>query len=207
MSTRLVFVRHGQTDFNRDRRLQGQIDIPLNNVGRRQAAELARSVLQEAPDVIVASPLARAHDTALAVSEVCDLEVTTDPAFIERGFGVWEGLHDDEIKQRWPEQHARLRAHLPVVGLGVEDRPEVGTRVADAARALLAEHEDRTIMVVAHGAAITLGITELLGLNTNGFQGLGGLENCHRSTLTPLRSDPGRRAMRLLSHNLSPDFS
>ena len=207
MSTRLVFVRHGQTDFNRDRRLQGQIDIPLNNTGRRQAAQLARSIVQDAPDVIVSSPLSRAHDTALAVAEVCDLGVTTDAAFLERGFGQWEGLRDEEIKERWPHEHAQLRAHQPVEGLGVEDRPVVAARVADAARALVAEHPDRTVMVVAHGAAITLGITELLGLDTTGFQGLGGLENCHRSTLTPLWRDPEGRAMRLLSHNVTPDFT
>jgi probable phosphoglycerate mutase len=62
-------------------------------------------------------------------------------------------------------------------------------------------------MVVAHGAAITLGITALLGLDTNGFRGLAGLENCHRSVLEPVHAEGSEGLMRLLSHNLPPDFT
>ena len=80
-------------------------------------------------------------------------------------------------------------------------------RVAEACRKLVAEHDGGTVMVVAHGAAITLGITALLGLDTNGFRGLAGLENCHRSVLEPLIGEPADGLMRLVSHNLPPDFT
>ena len=204
---RLILVRHGQTDYNREGRLQGQVDIPLNATGIRQAESLADAVAADPPDVIVASPLGRALETARIISRDTGLEVTTDEAFLERGFGRWEGLRGEEIKHRWPAEHADWRAHRPVLGLDVEDRPVVGERVAAACRKLVAEHNGGTVMVVAHGAAITLGITALLGLDTNGFRGLAGLENCHRSVLEPLIGEPADGLMRLVSHNLAPDFT
>ncbi|MBB5831210.1 histidine phosphatase family protein [Brachybacterium aquaticum] len=204
---RLILVRHGQTDYNREGRLQGQVDIPLNARGVRQAEVLAGAIAQDPPDVIVASPLQRALETARAIGRACDREVITDPAFLERGFGQWEGLRGEEIHERWPAEHADWRAHRPVSGLGIEDRPEVGERVAGACRRLLAQNPGRTVMVVAHGAAITLGITALLGLDTNGFRGIAGLENCHRSVLEPVLTDPQEGLMRLLSHNVAPDFT
>ncbi|MGO1285840.1 MAG: histidine phosphatase family protein [Brachybacterium sp.] len=204
---RLILVRHGQTDYNREGRLQGQVDIPLNATGIRQAESLADTVAADPPAVIVASPLGRALETARIISRDTGLEVTTDEAFLERGFGRWEGLKGEEIKHRWPAEHADWRAHRPVLGLDVEDRPVVGERVAAACRKLVAEHNGGTVMVVAHGAAITLGITALLGLDTNGFRGLAGLENCHRSVLEPLIGEPADGLMRLVSHNLAPDFT
>lgn len=204
--TRLVLVRHGQTEYNREGRLQGQVDIPLNETGIRQAESLAAAVTADPPDVIVASPLGRALETARIISRGTGLEITTDEAFLERGFGRWEGLRGEEIHRRWPAEHADWRAHRPVLGLGVEDRPVVGERVAAACRELVAAHEGGTVMVVAHGAAITLGITTLLGLDANGFRGLSGLENCHRSVLEPLIDEPANGLMRLVSHNVAPDF-
>lgn len=204
--TRLVLVRHGQTDFNREGRLQGQVDIPLNATGIRQAESLAPVLAETMPDVLVASPLERARETARLMSRGTDLEIRTDEAFLERGFGRWEGLRGEEIRRRWPEEHAAWRAHRPVRGLDVEDRPDVGERVAAACRALVADHVGGTVMVVAHGAAITLGITTLLGLDANGFRGLAGLENCHRSVLEPLAGESENGLMRLVSHNLAPDF-
>jgi glucosyl-3-phosphoglycerate phosphatase len=204
--TRLVLVRHGQTDYNREGRLQGQVDIPLNAIGVRQAESLGAAVAANPPDVLVSSPLVRAVETARLLAHGTDLEVTTDAAFLERGFGRWEGLKGEEIHARWPSEHADWRAHRPVRGLDVEDRPEVGQRVAAACRDLVAQHRGKTVMVVAHGAAITLGITALLGMDTNGFRGLAGLENCHRSVLEPLVGEPADGLMRLVSHNLAPDF-
>ncbi len=204
--TRLVLVRHGQTDYNRESRLQGQVDIPLNATGIRQAESLSPVLAALAPDVLVASPLERAVETARLMSRGTDVEVRTDEAFLERGFGQWEGLRGEEIRLRWPDEHAAWRAHRPVLGLDVEDRPEVAERVAAACRELVSAHVGGTVMVVAHGAAITLGITALLGLDANGFRGLAGLENCHRSVLEPLAGDTANGLMRLVSHNLAPDF-
>lgn len=204
--TRLILARHGQTDYNREARLQGQVDIPLNATGRKQAARLAHAMTEHAPDLIVSSPLVRAHDTALEVGKACGIDVTTDDAFLERGFGPWEGLRGEEIRGRWPKEHAAWRDHRAVPGLGIEDRPDVARRVAERCRELVAKNTGATILVVGHGAATTLGITELLGLDTDTFRGIGGLQNCHRSVLEPLLADATGERMRLVSHNLAPDF-
>lgn len=204
---RLILARHGQTDHNVARRLQGQVDIPLNAQGREQARALAQALSADRPDVIVASPLGRARETARAVGEAVGLPVAEDPAFLERGFGQWEGLTGPEIQDRWPEQHRQWRAHEPVHGVGVEQRQEVGERFAAACRALLREHPGQTVLVVSHGAAITLGITVLLGLDPEGFRGIAGLENCHRSVVEPLHADPTGMLMRLVSHNVPPRFA
>src|SRR5690625_7998939 len=74
MRTRLILVRHGQTEYNREARLQGQIDIPLNVTGRRQAAVLAATVAENPPDMIISSPLSRAYDAARIVGEASGLD-------------------------------------------------------------------------------------------------------------------------------------
>lgn len=204
--TRLILARHGQTAHNASGRLQGQVDIPLNDRGREQAEALARSVAGLRVDVVVSSPLQRAFATAELCAEAAGVEVTTDPAFIERGFGLWEGLTGDEIRERWPEEHEAWRALHEVTGLGMESRAVVAQRVGDGCRRLVAQHPGAVVLVVAHGAAISLGITDLLGLDPSS-RGVSGLENCHRSELEPLRADAEGRLMRLLSHNLPPDFS
>src|SRR5699024_9471318 len=140
------------------------------------------------------------------MSRGADVEVRTDEAFLERGFGRWEGLRGEEIRLRWPDEHAAWRAHRPVLGLDVEDRPEVAQRVAAACRELVASHVGGTVMVVAHGAAITLAIRALLRLDANAFRGLAGLETCHRSVREPLAGDPANGVMTLVSHTLAADF-
>lgn len=205
--TRLILARHGETDYNREGRLQGQIDIALNERGRDQAARLAATLAGQAPDVIVCSPLQRARATAQAVADAVGSDLETDTGLIERGFGPWEGLTPEEITARWPQEYADFRAQRPVMSLAVEPREAVGQRVADVCRRVLDENPDRTVLVVAHGAAITLGIANLLGLDAESFRGIAGLSNCHRSLLEPLHADPSNRLMRLVSHNLAPDFA
>lgn len=206
-SARIILARHGQTDYNKALRLQGQIDIPLNALGRSQAQLLGRTLEQVAPDVIVSSPLSRALHTAKAVADRLGETVRTDAAFLERGFGQWEGLTREQIRERWPELYEDWISQRPVEGAGVESRTAVAERVAAACRRLAVEHAGATVLVVAHGAAITLGITALLGLDPESFRGIGGLENCHRSTLEiGVRAGEAGR-MRLLSHNLPPDFT
>lgn len=189
--------------------MQGRVDIPLNERGREQAAALARSLTMgpgPRPDVIVASPLRRAADTAVTVGEALGLEVALDEAFLERSFGRWEGLTGAEIRERWPAEHEAWRERRSVEGIGMESREAVAARMGGALRALLAAHAGHTVLVVAHGAAITLAVADLLGLDPDAFLGIAGLENCHRSVLDPLLADPEGRLMRLVSHNVPPDF-
>ena len=99
--TEIWFIRHGETDWNRQRRLQGWQDIPLNEAGRQQAAQLAARMRDEAVqtrfDALYSSDLQRARDTAQPVAEQLDLRIRTEPGIRERGFGVLEGLDLEHI--------------------------------------------------------------------------------------------------------------
>ena len=201
----IVFWRHGRTAYNATTRLQGSIDIPLDDVGRWQveqaAADLARRF---APSRVVASNLGRAIDTAARLAELVDVPVETDPRLRERAFGDWEGLSIEEIAERWPTEYAVWkRGEDPQRG-GSETRAEVAARIAAA----VTEHaetldDEETLVVVSHGAAISLGITTLLGLDPAGWRGLVGLHNAHWSVLRA-RSGTAVPAWRLESHNLGP---
>ncbi|HCX83766.1 MAG TPA: histidine phosphatase family protein [Micrococcales bacterium] len=199
---RVVLWRHGQTDYNVAGRLQGQVDIPLNETGRAQAKRAARIVAEFHPALVVSSDLSRAVATAQAAAELLGLDVVTDARVRERSFGTWEGLHDTEIAERWPEENAAWRAGGHPEGVGAETRGAVATRFAAAVQ----EHAEtldgeQTLLVVAHGACIAVGITALLGLDADQWAGVRGLGNCHWSVL---QASPREPRWRLEAHNIAP---
>ncbi|MGC5615804.1 histidine phosphatase family protein [Georgenia sp. Z1491] len=200
----LVLLRHGQTDYNHAMRMQGQIDIPLNDTGRQQA-ERAAEVLGGADLTrIVSSDLSRALETAQILGRAAGLDVTTDEGFRERGFGLWEGHTHEELQAGWPEQYDHWRAGRDPEGIGVESRAGAGERVGLALRAVAEAADDGEIVaVVAHGAAITLGIAHILDMGAHSYW-LGGMGNCHWSVVA---QNPGREpAWRLGVHNIGVDL-
>lgn len=153
--TRIVAIRHGETAWNADTRIQGHTDIPLNATGREQARRLARAVAHDELGAVYASDLARAHETAAAIAGPLGLAVRSEAGLRERAFGVFEGLTFPEIEQRWPGQAQRWRRRDPDFG------PEGGERLADfyarctaAAAAIAARHSGETIALVAHGGVM-----------------------------------------------------
>lgn len=197
----IVLLRHGQTDYNAAMRLQGQTDIPLNDTGREQARRAAEVLAGIVPAAVVASDLSRAADTARAVAGPLGLEVVTDPRLRERDFGQWEGLHGDVIAERWPADYAVWRRGGHPESVGAERRGDVGTRFAEGVTDAAAQLEKgQTLLVVAHGACITAGITALLGLDADTWGGLSGLGNCHWSVLQASEREP---RWRLSSHNVA----
>ncbi|MEV4108090.1 histidine phosphatase family protein [Nonomuraea sp. NPDC049695] len=191
MSKRIVCLRHGQTLWNVEQRFQGHSDIPLDETGVAQAARAASLLASLRPTLIVSSDLQRANDTALALARVVGLDVAVDKDLRERGGGQWEGLTRDEIAARWPEEYAAWEAP------DGEPVTDVATRVAGAMRRWAAKLDDDGLLVVAsHGAALRLGICELLGLPDSLWPALGGLGNCSWSVL-----QEGRKGWRLLEHN------
>ncbi|MGO1311176.1 MAG: histidine phosphatase family protein, partial [Brevibacterium aurantiacum] len=103
MTKTVIFWRHGQTDYNVERRFQGQSDIPLNDLGRRQAAQAASYLSELAPELIVSSDLSRAADTADELASRLNIQVTRDDRLRETAFGQWEGHTRDELSTTWPD--------------------------------------------------------------------------------------------------------
>jgi len=141
-------VRHGETDWNLGRRLQGHSDRPLNETGRGQAQALAEELADEPLEAVYASDLSRADETARIVANAHDLEVTTLPELRERHFGTWEGLSDAEIKERFADQIAE-----GTLGDG-ETREQMDRRVLEALRRIAGAHPDGTVLVVSHGGPL-----------------------------------------------------
>lgn len=199
----VVLVRHGQTQWNAHRRLQGQADVELDEVGIGQAAHAASALAAMRPAAIVSSDLVRAARTADAVAGVVGLEIGIDPRLRERAFGSWEGLDHGEIEGGWPAEYALWSGGGQPDGIGLEPRGDVGRRVAAAVveHAQHLEH-DQALLVITHGAAISAGIAALLGQDAGSWNGVSGLGNCHWSVLHPTRS--GHPAWRLSAHNVAP---
>ena len=153
--TRVLAIRHGETAWNVDSRIQGQLDIPLNDTGRWQAHRLARAVAEEGISAVYSSDLLRALETAQSVARGCGQPITTDTGLRERGFGVFEGLTFREIEARWPEQSERWRKRDPAFGPeGGEMLQDFYARCVATASRLAAAHPGETIALVAHGGVM-----------------------------------------------------
>lgn len=153
--TRLILVRHGETDWNRDGRFQGQADPPMNAAGREQARLLARQFRGRPVEAVYSSDLQRAAETARLVAEMLRLPVVLDPRLREIRLGAWEGRLVEEIIRQFPaEWEARqsdpLRSRAPL-GESVE---EVAARVWQAADEIAARHPHGPVLVVAHGVSL-----------------------------------------------------
>jgi broad specificity phosphatase PhoE/ribonuclease HI len=149
--TRLLLLRHGQTELSVDRRYSGRGNPPLTEVGRRQA-EAAAKYLAERGGItaVVSSPLQRAHDTATAAAKMLGLDVTVDDDLIETDFGSWEGLTFGEAAARDPELHTRWLSDTAQPAPGGESFDVVAHRVRSARNRIIAEHGDATVLVVSH---------------------------------------------------------
>jgi probable phosphoglycerate mutase len=194
---RLVLWRHGQTVWNAERRFQGQSDIPLDETGQAQAERAARLLAALRPDLIVSSDLSRAAGTAAALARLTGLEVVPDKDLRERHGGRWEGLTDEQIRARYPVEHANWDPPDGEPSAVVADR--VGGalhRIADALAAGQAEGASGLAVVVSHGAALRLGMSRLLGMPDELFGVLGPLSNCSWSVLARRRD-----RWRLVEHN------
>jgi probable phosphoglycerate mutase len=154
-ATRVLAIRHGETDWNVGGLIQGQLDIPLNAMGRWQAHRVAAAVAEEGIDALYSSDLLRAFETAQAVSSACGLCVSTDPGLRERGFGTFEGLSYSQISQSWPEQSERWRKRDPEFGApGGETLNDFYARSIAAATRLAAQHPGQTIALISHGGVM-----------------------------------------------------
>ena len=114
--TRILAIRHGETAWNTESRIQGHTDIPLNDTGLWQAERVAQALLGESLQAVYSSDLQRARTTAEAIAQAQQLTLSLDPGLRERHFGHLEGLTHQEITARWPEQARRWRERDPAFG-------------------------------------------------------------------------------------------
>ena len=189
--TDLILWRHGQTDYNLQGRIQGQVDIPLNDTGRQQAQRAADDIAALGPTRIVSSPLVRARDTAEVLASLTGLSVEIDPGLVEKSFGTWEGLKAADIKKQWPDHYATWRAGGDLPQFRIEGRRKTAERVGETLKAIAADAgKDDVIVVVSHGAATNLGATYLLGMDTQQWFGLRGMSNCCYALMRTNRRPP-----------------
>jgi 2,3-bisphosphoglycerate-dependent phosphoglycerate mutase len=154
--TRVLAIRHGETAWNVDARIQGQLDIPLNELGLWQAAQVASALAGETVDAIYTSDLQRAFQTAQPIAQMLGLPLGLEPGLRERGFGAFEGLLYPEIEARWPEGARRWSKREPGYAPegGGESLIDFSARVLQTAARLAAAHVGQSIVLVAHGGVM-----------------------------------------------------
>ncbi len=164
MSATIVLVRHGETDWNRERRFQGHADTPLNSKGRLQAQAVA-ALLGDGPfSAIYTSPLRRASETADIVGRHLGLDVRPVEALREIDVGSWSGLTRTEVEARHPEGYRRWLEYAHDGWESGESYDALGNRVVDAIRRIAAEHPNERVLVVTHGGPIRSAMAASKGL-------------------------------------------
>jgi 2,3-bisphosphoglycerate-dependent phosphoglycerate mutase len=163
-ATRILLVRHGETDWNATGRIQGHNDTPLNAAGRQQALRAAQRLALQPVRGLYSSDLARAYETAMIIGEPLGLTVVTSPRLRERRYGAWEGLTAAEIQARYPEQFAMWRARstdfAPPQG---ESISQLLTRALAELQTMARRHLSETVVVVTHGGFCYVLIDYILG--------------------------------------------
>ncbi len=156
--TDLILIRHGETDWNKELRFQGQVDVPLNAVGHEQARRLAGRIAGEQIHAVYASDLIRTQQTAEPMSKQLVLQGTPDAGLREQNFGMVDGMRVDDIKAQHPaawDQWTRFNADWAFEG-GAESTRQFHARVMDSVRRLIAKHPGQTLLVVTHGGVLDM---------------------------------------------------
>jgi alpha-ribazole phosphatase len=167
---KLLLVRHGQTDWNINRRFQGQSDVPLNEVGRQQATALVNRLSREHIDVLFASDLQRAHETARIIAAQQACEIRLDARLREINFGAWEGLTYDEIKHNDPAVLAAREADIfTTAAPDGETLNQLTTRVESVLNDLHTQYAAQTTLMVAHGGPLQILLCLALDLSPSKY--------------------------------------
>lgn len=167
--TELILIRHGETDWNRELRFQGHIDVPLNDMGHEQARRLGLRLAGEPVQYLVSSDLMRAQQTAAPAAQQLSMEIATSVALREQNFGVVEGMRADEIQSLHPrawedwlqfrEDHAMPEGESP---------RQFHARIMDALGSIAATHAGQSVLVVTHGGVLDMVWRTARGLGLNG---------------------------------------
>ena len=196
-----MLLRHGRTADNHGGRIQGQLDTPLDEVGRRQAAATAPLLAAAAPGVLLSSDLSRARDTALVLADCTGLVPVLDPRLRELHLGTWQGLTSQEARDAHPDEHAAWRAGRDLPRGGGETYQQAGARaVACLQEQLGAVPPGGSLVAVTHGGTARAVIGLLLDLPAPSWGRLVALGNARWSVLVE-----GDAGWRLEQHNTGAD--
>lgn len=155
MTTRLCVVRHGETAWNAEHRVQGQLDVPLNAIGLAQARAASKVLGREKFDVIYSSDLSRARQTAQPTAELLSAKVLLDEALRERHYGIFERLTYAEVKEKFPEDYARFEAGEPDYDFRTgESLKDFSARSIAAVSKIAEQHKGQSILVFTHGGVL-----------------------------------------------------
>lgn len=180
---KIYMIRHGQTDWNKVKKLQGQVDIPLNEYGRRLAIETAPALAEVPFDIVYTSPLMRARETAELVIGGRDIPIIEEPRIREISFGAYEGLCYSEQGWNIPDKNFMNFFQAPEKYQAPEDGEtfeEVSNRVADFLQELFANEElkEKTVLLSTHGAALCGILRVMKGAELKDYWGKGLHKNC-----------------------------
>lgn len=195
---RLVLWRHGETDYNASSRMQGHLDSELTAVGWNQARFAVPALARFAPELVLASDLRRATDTATVFTEASGVPLRIDKRLRETNLGLWQGRTGVEVDTQWPDGRRRWQEDPRWAPPGGETRVEVAARASELVAELDTEI-DGTVLLCAHGGLITALVGQLLTLPTENWPQLGGIGNCHWTVLTRRNVDSG--PWRLITYN------
>lgn len=170
MSTTIVLIRHGETPWNAERRLQGHIDIPLNDTGLQQAAALGQALAGEPLAAVLSSDLQRARQTAQAVADLHDLPVQADPLLRERCYGAFEGLLYADIAAQYPHEYAQwqsrqIDAVMPSGERQAESFRQFYARANTAIARWAERYDGQAIAIVAHGGVLECAYRAAVGMS------------------------------------------
>lgn len=153
--TKVIFIRHGETEWNFLGKYQGQAEVPLTEKGREQARLLAKNFPSDKLDAIYSSDLSRAMETAGFVADRFNIKVNPEPAFREMNFGDWEGLTYKEISARWQGEMEQFLKRPDILKVpNGENFPSLQQRATTKLYELIAKHDGQIIAVTAHGGVL-----------------------------------------------------
>lgn len=163
---KLYLVRHGESEWNSLKKIQGQQDVYLTQTGKKQAEKIANRLVSEKIDIIYSSDLKRANETANIIGKKLNLQVKSSEAFREIKFGPWEGLNIEELTKKNSEEHfIWLNEPHNFKINGAETLYEVQKRAMNKIDSILTSNPDENILVVSHGATIKTIILGYAGMD------------------------------------------
>ena len=178
---RLVLWRHGETDYNAAGRMQGHLDSALTERGWNQARFAVPALARFSPDLVIASDLRRATDTATVLTEAIGVPLRIDKRLRETHLGEWQGLTGEEVDAAYPGERDRWRTDATWAPPGGENRVDVADRASEVVVDLQHVNSDAgdTVLLAAHGGLIIALTAKLLRMPVAIWPSLGGIANCH----------------------------